>query len=422
MIRYLILGDLIIAVILFGCSPSAVSVTETMEEPSVFTDMTASSSTVTATSNLFPDPILKIIGEEEVVFDWMADKCEDENIPDLPVRAFRDAGGQVQLLISHYISYRMIGDSLNQVKINCEPVFESKRNADPSFFTDAEWIESVYTEDGQTIYAIVHNEYHGFAHPNQCNKSQDNWWLICWNNTLTLVASNDMGATYNYVVAPPNHLIASLPYIYEIDAGPYGVMNASNIIKKDGFYYAFIRLDYYRSDQQRTCLMRTSNLADPLAWRYWNGIEFVGEFLNPYVQSISDPSQHICNPIDPQGIGEGMIESLTYNTVLNRYVLLGLSADTINGREVWGVYYAFSDDLINWTYRKLLKEMPLPWTVTNSNDTFYLYPALLDPESETLNFETVGETAYMYYTRLNFGGGSLDRDLLRVKVEFFPSP
>src|SRR5690606_14503086 len=131
-----------------------------------------------------------------------------------------------------------------------------------------------------------------------------------------------------------------------------------------------------RSDQQRTCLMRTSNLADPLAWRYWNGIEFVGEFLNPYVQSISDPSQHICNPIDPQGIGEGMIESLTYNTVLNRYVLLGLSADTINGREVWGVYYAFSDDLINWTYRKLLKEMPLPWTVTNSNDTFYLYPAL----------------------------------------------
>jgi hypothetical protein len=50
----------------------------------------------------------------------------------------------------------------------------------------------------------------------------------------------------------------------------------------------------------------------------------------------------------------------------------------------------------------------------------YLYPALLDPASTSRNFETTGKTAYLYYTRHNFGQGSLDRDLIRISVEFFP--
>jgi len=107
---------------------------------------------------------------------------------------------------------------------------------------------------------------------------------------------------------------------------------------------------------------------------------------------------------------------------LNRYILVGISADTIGGKETWGVYYSFSDDLTHWTHRKLLVEMILPWTAKSNTDVMYLYPTLIDPASESLNFETTGKTAYLYYTRHNFGQGSLDRDLLRVPVEFFPSP
>ena len=51
----------------------------------------------------------------------------------------------------------------------------------------------------------------------------------------------------------------------------------------------------------------------------------------------------------------------------------------------------------------------------------YLYPSLLDPQSDSRNFETTGKTAYLYYTRHNFGQGSPDRDLIRVAVEFFPT-
>jgi hypothetical protein len=65
--------------------------------------------------------------------------------------------------------------------------------------------------------------------------------------------------------------------------------------------------------------------------------------------------------------------------------------------------------------------MPLPWTVADAgNDLSYLYPSLLDPNSASLTFSTTGKTAYLYYTRNNHGHGSLDRDLVRVPVEFFP--
>jgi hypothetical protein len=63
-----------------------------------------------------------------------------------------------------------------------------------------------------------------------------------------------------------------------------------------------------------------------------------------------------------------------------------------------------------------------PWTVDDPAQVNYLYPALLDPESGSRNFETTGPTAYLYFTRNNFGHTSLDRDLMRVPVAFFPSP
>jgi hypothetical protein len=103
--------------------------------------------------------------------------------------------------------------------------------------------------------------------------------------------------------------------------------------------------------------------------------------------------------------------------------MVGISADQIDGSEVWGVYYSFSDDLVDWSRRKLLMEIDLPWTVEfPGSDLSHLYPSLLDPASPSRNFETTGSTAYLYYTRNNFGHASLDRDLVRIPVEFSPSP
>ena len=50
------------------------------------------------------------------------------------------------------------------------------------------------------------------------------------------------------------------------------------------------------------------------------------------------------------------------------------------------------------------------------NDTTHAYPSIIDPDSTSLNFETSDGEMYLYMSRFNFGGASLDRDLLRWPI------
>ncbi len=373
-----------------------------------------------------PDPVLKIVGKEEVVFDWTKDRCEEWHIPDLAARAFKDGTGQVQLITSASTNYRLVGPDLNHLTPDCKPIMTSNYNADPSMFNDAEWIAAPYmSDDGRTVYALVHNEYEGNTHvdlyPERC-PSRD--YLSCWYNTITLARSDNGGASYHDALPYPLHLAASLPSEYVPDAGPYGLRTPSNIILgNDGYYYTFLNAIHIKdnTESQWTCLMRTRSLADPASWRFWNGTAFEGQFADPYRDPILNPDDHTCEAIAPDDIG-AMNESITYNMYLGRYVLLGLMGDWLDGRQVWGVYYAFSEDLIHWTHRKLLVELPLPSTVEDGlTDLSYAYPTLIAPDSTSRNFETTYDTAYLYLTRHNFGHGSPDRDLIRYSVTFFPS-
>ena len=375
----------------------------------------------TQTPDPFPDPTIKIVGEEEIVYDWTIDRCAFDLIPDLAARAIRDSSGQVQLIINHIVSYRMIGPDLNNLNIDCSAsVNQSKKNADPAMFSDNEWPASLYTEDGNTIYALIHNEYQGHTHFGQCPQND---YFPCWSNTITMAKSLDGGESYQHILEAPNHYVAGLPYQYEAGAGPEGPRAPSNIIKaQDGFYYSFFNVTGHRSDDQWVCLMRTDDLNVPSSWRFWDGAGFEGRFINPYLESTENPMDHQCVPLDQDDIGHDLANSINFSTYLNRYVLVGISADQIDGREVWGFYYSFSEDLIDWTRRKLLLEIALPWTVEfPGSDVSHLYPTLLDPDSPSLSFETVDDKAYLYFTRNNFGHASLDRDLVRIPVQFFPS-
>src|SRR6266508_4426288 len=98
---------------------------------------------------------VKIIGPEEVVFDWSKDACESNDFPDVPEMAFRDVSGRVQLIASHYISRRMIGPDLNHLTHDCAVLMRSDYDPDPARFADREWIHSVYTLDGMTVFALI---------------------------------------------------------------------------------------------------------------------------------------------------------------------------------------------------------------------------------------------------------------------------
>jgi hypothetical protein len=359
-------------------------------------------------------PAVVVTGPAQVVFDWSRDNCDVDQIPDLPVRAFRDAADQVNLILAHTAAHRMKGPGFDTLTLDCAPLSASRKLPDPESYADQEWIAATYTVDGQTVHALVHNEFQGNWKSHEVCATRD--YFKCWMNTVTYARSDDGGATFS-APNPLDHLVASLPQPYHPDEGIYGLFSPSNIIKRDGFYYAYLKAQTYPLELQHVCLMRTRTLDDPNSWRFWDGRGFEGAFVDPY---RDDPEvvkrTPNCAPIALPQIAQ-MYEGITWNTHLETYVMVGASNDPTQEPNLYGFYYAFSDDLLNWSHRQPLLHARLPWRSTGQQ-TNYAYPTLIDHNSDSRNFETTGTTAFLYLTRNNKGHGSLDRDLLRYPVEF----
>jgi len=119
----------------------------------------------------FPDWVVTATVDDtiEVVYDWTSDRCEDSDSPDLPVRAFRDSNGKIQLITGGPPRvYRMIGDTLDSVTQDCStPILVSAERYEPSQYDNHEWIGALYTHDGLNVHALVHNEFNG-------------WWSSDW--------------------------------------------------------------------------------------------------------------------------------------------------------------------------------------------------------------------------------------------------
>jgi hypothetical protein len=364
---------------------------------------------------------VKAIGREQTVFDWSKDACEQRDIPDAPARAYRDARGSVHLLAAHYVNREMKGRTLGSVKHECPVIMRSAYNPNPSKFEDKEWIAAPYTLDGKTIFALIHNEFQGYVHPGLCSSTL---FLRCWYNAVTLARSDDLGATFHHARPAPNHLVAEVPYRYKPDAGHYGLFQPSNIVAHDGYYYALTYADPYRRQTSGTCVMRTKHLEDPASWRAWNGDDYSVAFTDPYHAHI-DAGDHLCEPVDPDAIAR-MSNSLTYNTYFKKFILLGESADydARKHRNVSGFYYSVSDDLVNWTRRKLIRETELVSTYRCGDRDPVAYPSLLDPSSKSRNFETTGRRPFLYFTRLHYKGcqQTFDRDFLLFRIELSNGP
>ena len=106
--------------------------------------------------------------------------------------------------------------------------------------------------------------------------------------------------------------------------------------------------------------------------------------------------------------------------VLGQYIMVGYSFHPTAAEPTWGYYYSLSNDLVHWTQRELILELPGENAVDNpGTDKFYAYPSLIDPDSPSMNFETSDENAYLYLTRFN-NGVTLDRDLVRFPVQITP--
>jgi hypothetical protein len=361
---------------------------------------------------------VSIAGPEQTVFRWRKQACSPLDIPDLPARALRGAGGRAQLFSAHFVNRRFVGAGLGRLSHPCRVVMSSERNPDPGKFAGWEWIAAPFSPDGRRVYALVHDEFHGNEVPGQCTSGDH---LKCWYNGITLAVSSDGGRTFHHAAPPPRHLIASIPYRYTPDGGPIGLFAPSNIVLNpdDGYYYAFVRAEAHQDQQQGACLMRTKTLADPGTWRAWDGSGFSVRFVNPYSSARVNPAEHVCAPVDVNDIG-GMTESLTYNTYYGKWLLVGSSQDQVKGQNVSGIYYALSDDLIHWSHRKLIHEVEFVWTYQCGDSSPIAYPSVIDRHSKTRNFATSGRRVDLYFTRLHYVAcqQNLHRDLVRVPIRF----
>jgi uncharacterized membrane protein len=287
----------------------------------------------------------------------------------------------------------------------------SHQSGDPSDYNDHEWLIATYTTDGTNIHAIIHNEFQGHSHTDQvtCNSGS---YSLCWFNSLGYATSNDTGRTYTHAPAP-GHLLAAAPYEYQGDVGPFGLFGGSNIAynSNDGYYYCIIQMETHEQQRSGVSVIRTRDLSDPTSWRGWNGNSFNAAFINPYTETGFDPNDHILMPIGNGNI-EKMNSSLTWNTYFNKWLLVGMAQKG----GVWGFYYSLSEDLINWTVRKLILQGNVIINGQPGSDIL-AYPSVVDHADTSRNFEVTGQEVYLYYT-LWHAGTTYDRDLVRVQIRF----
>ena len=72
---------------------------------------------------------------------------------------------------------------------------------------------------------------------------------------------------------------------------------------------------------------------------------------------------------------------------------------------------------------QLLMEAELPWTYECGDGNPILYPLpARSPGDTSRNFETTAKRTYLYFTRFNYSNcvQTLDRDLIRIPIEFVP--
>lgn len=333
--------------------------------------------------------------------------CDTRDYPDAPARAIRLADGTVQLYATDHDNRVNVGPDLVHLQHRCAIVYRGRGNEDPGAYDDRSWITSLWTSDGRTIWAVVHNEFQGQLRKQLCPTGR---YMDCWFNALALTVSHDEGRSFQREA--DNSLIATLPYRYdEVGLGHHGYFNPSNIVSRNGSLYMFTFATKANAQQGGNCLLRTDTIEQTGSWRGWGGTGFDVSFVNPYAGPVR-PEGHICTPVGVDAL-RWPVTSLVHHEPSGLFIVL-----MQNTASDGGVYYATSPDLLHWSAPALLLSAIGLQAWTCGGQDPIAYPSLLDPASESRNFETVGSDALLFATRFDSKDchPGANRDLIRWTV------
>ena len=334
----------------------------------------------------------------ELVWRWAADSCSFENIPDAPIRAYRDSSDQIVLTIPHIVNYRLKGADFSSLARDCSPMFDSEHLTNPSLHRSAQWIQSLYTEDGKQVHAILHNE----------NFDAGGYGTgLYYSTSAAYAVSSNGGASFTEPAFPNNVIFSPSSNATARSFAPLGhegLQPYSNIIKRNGYYYVYgyITLaDHTLMTPANTplYLFRNDDLSNVQGWRGYDGNDFTVALGNAYTESL-DLSQM-------RAVGEGTLweggvtqlgSNITWNTYFNKYMMVGISSKG----GLYGIYYSLSEDLLNWSIRVPLKifgsnyQMGLD-IVPNPSKITVTYPSIIDHDDTSRNFEVSDQTVYLYW-------------------------
>lgn len=356
---------------------------------------------------------IRVIGGEEVLLrsDWSSFPSFNPNpgsserrfwVPDGPPRAFVDVRGQVRLRVPHYLTYDFVGSSLNNVSLNpWDVVADSLQSNNWTTYNDATWPWSPWRLPDGRLAVVNHHEFHCLAH-GLC--SGDRWFPA-----LTLSVAYD-----GIHVGTPSFGIAARSYYgFNGDATPVdgAYSDPTNIMQSpfDGLYYMIAMNKVAGGNVVKNCVLRTSDLLDPGAWRVFDGASF-----NALPQNGAQ-----CAHVMDFGGGVWAPGSLSYSMYLGRFVYLAFGV--YGGRQGFWVRTSVTNDLTQWSSPLLVLEAPLSW---GDNGNYrgrpeWVYPSFLDPDAPsfgTLNFDRIGQAPYLYWVRL-FAQESR-REVVRTRVVF----
>lgn len=365
------------------------------------------------------EPILTLAAAEsvETVFSWAHDRCADGDIPDAPARAFRDRAGTVHLIAAHWVNRALAGPRLDAVRPDCRTLFEGNGDADPAAQDDRVWLAAFHIVDGETIVALGHMEYQGHRHAGRCSAAS--YWA-CWRNAVIQLRSTDGGRSFGAAGADGRAaVVASLPEPYDGGAGrPTGYFSPSNIVRLDDHLYAFVFAESYAAQARGACLLRTDRITDPTAWRAFDGQGFTVS-LGVGRSTAASPGSgwRGCTPVQAPA---STITSVARHRATDRFIALIAARRPLAPGEpaVSGIWYITSADLLTWSKPRLLFAAPLMFAYRCGDPEVFAYPSLLDPDSPSPNFESVGDRAWLYLTRFNMRTCKLprDRDLVRIPL------
>jgi hypothetical protein len=356
--------------------------------------------------------VATLVGAPLIVFDPRRDACDGHDVPDAPLRAYRDAEGRISAFALHYENRRMRGSSLLTLKPDCSIVFRGTGNSDPKAYDDRSWIAATWTANGRHIHALAHHEFQAHGHKGRCAYAE---YIKCWWNSILSLKSDDSGARFTKL---DPLVMAATPFPSERGQGRHrGFFNPSNIVERNGAHFALIATTGWEGQPSGACLFRSEAIASG-EWRAYDGKGFSARFGDPYREGAGKNPHCAVLPPFPAPIG-GLARLRGKNIYLAVYQAQKGMPDGFGGNyPVSGFYLAASRDLLRWERPSLVHETATLYDPPCGTGVQRSYPVLIDEKSESRNFEDIGEEALLFYTEMRIDGctQTSDRKLIARKV------